>query len=481
MRYYLALILIGFLFIQSKPKHVSKNPNVVLIFMDDMGYGDLSCYGATTYRTPNLDKLASEGIRFTNFLATQPICTASRTALLTGCYPNRVNLTAALMPYHKTGIHENEKTLAELLKEQNYATGIFGKWHLGHYKQFLPLQHGFDEYVGLPYSNDMWSVFYDGGKAPAGHSKNEMPPLPLYENNEKIKEISSLKEQETLTTLYTEKAISFITKNKNKPFFVYLPHSMPHVPIAVSDKFKGKSKQGLYADMMLEVDWSVGEIMKALKKHNLEENTIVIFTSDNGPWLTFGNHAGSSGGLREGKQTSFEGGHRVPCIMKWKGKTPEGAVCNQLATNMDIYPTIANLCSGKLPTHTIDGKDLTPILKGNMDFQAREVFYYYYLKNSLQAVRKGNWKLILPHESPTFEGIAMKDNGFPTDNPKKINVPLALYDLRRDPAERNDLQNLYPDIVKDLQKIANEAREDLGDDLMKVPSKNSRPCGVVNQ
>jgi arylsulfatase A-like enzyme len=476
----LLLILIGLLFIQSKSKPLSKTPNIVLIFMDDMGYGDLSCYGASTYRTPNIDKLANEGIRFTNFLATQPICTASRTALMTGCYPNRVNLTAALMPYHKTGIHENEKTLAELLKEQSYATGIFGKWHLGHHKQFLPLQHGFDEYVGLPYSNDMWPIFYDGGKSPAGHSKNDMPNLPLYSNNDKIKEISTLEDQANLTTLYTEKAIDFIEKNKKKPFFLYLPHSMPHVPIAVSDKFKGKSKQGLYADMMMEIDWSVGEIMETLRKNKLEENTIVIFTSDNGPWLSFGNHAGSSGGLREGKQTSFEGGHRVPCIMKWKGITPRGVICNSLATNMDIYPTIASLCKGKIPEHTIDGKDLSAIIRGDMEATPRQVFYYYYLKNSLQAVRKGNWKLILPHESLTFEGQVVKDNGFPGEGGSKIKMPKALYDLRRDPGERQDLQAKYPEIVAELEKIASEAREDLGDDIQKIQSKNSRPCGIIN-
>jgi arylsulfatase A-like enzyme len=476
----LLLILIGLLFIQSKSKPLSKTPNIVLIFMDDMGYGDLSCYGASTYRTPNIDKLANEGIRFTNFLATQPICTASRTALMTGCYPNRVNLTAALMPYHKTGIHENEKTLAELLKEQSYATGIFGKWHLGHHKQFLPLQHGFDEYVGLPYSNDMWPIFYDGGKSPAGHSKNDMPNLPLYSNNDKIKEISTLEDQANLTTLYTEKAIDFIEKNKKKPFFLYLPHSMPHVPIAVSDKFKGKSKQGLYADMMMEIDWSVGEIMETLRKNKLEENTIVIFTSDNGPWLSFGNHAGSSGGLREGKQTSFEGGHRVPCIMKWKGITPRGVICNSLATNMDIYPTIASLCKGKIPEHTIDGKDLSAIIRGDMEATPRQVFYYYYLKNSLQAVRKGNWKLILPHESLTFEGQVVKDNGFPGEGVSKIKMPKALYDLRRDPGERQDLQAKYPEIVAELEKIASEAREDLGDDIQKIQSKNSRPCGIIN-
>jgi arylsulfatase A-like enzyme len=474
----IAFILIGFLFINSKPKPITKTPNVILIFMDDMGYGDLSCYGASTYRTPNIDKLANEGIRFTNFLATQPICTASRTALMTGCYPNRVNLTAALMPYHKTGIHQYEKTLAELLKEQNYATGIFGKWHLGHSKQFLPLQHGFDEFVGLPYSNDMWPVWYDGGKSPDGHSKNQMPILPFYQNNDKIKEIIRLEDQATLTTLYTEKAVEFINKNKNKPFFVYLPHSMPHVPIAVSDKFKGKSKQGLYADMMMEVDWSVGEIMKTLKKNHLDENTIVIFTSDNGPWLTFGNHAGSSGGLREGKTTSFEGGHRVPCIIRWKGKTPEGVVSNQLATNMDIYPTIATICNGKMPSHKTDGIDLTSIIKGDLDSNPREVFYYYYLKNSLHAVRKGNWKLVLPHENNTFEGIIAKDNGFPVENIKKVKIPMALYDLRRDPSERNDLQNVYPEIVLVLQKIATEAREDLGDDIQNMKSKNSRPCGI---
>ena len=246
--------LLAIILLQSSSPKKEQTPNIILIFMDDMGYGDLSCYGAVNYRTPNIDKLATEGIRFTNFLAAQAVCSASRAALLTGCYPNRIGISGALMPTSKNGINSNEITLAEMLKQKSYATGIFGKWHLGHHKEFLPLQHGFDEYVGLPYSNDMWPVYYDGKPATPTQHMSAYPVLPLIQNNDKKEEIKTLDDQAKLTTLYTEKAVNFIKKNKKNPFFLYLPHSMPHVPIAVSDKFKGKSKQGLYADLMMEID-----------------------------------------------------------------------------------------------------------------------------------------------------------------------------------------------------------------------------------
>lgn len=456
-------------------------PNIVLIFMDDLGYGDLSCYGALQYRTPNLDKLAGEGIRFTNFLAAQAVCSASRAALLTGCYPNRVGISGALFPNAKVGLNPDETTIAELLKDKGYATGMFGKWHLGDRPEFLPTQQGFDEYVGLPYSNDMWPVDYDGKRIvdAANNRKKNFPFLPLLHNSDTLQEIKTLDDQAKLTGIYTERAVSFIKQHKKSPFFVYLPHSMPHVPIAASAKFKGKSKQGTYGDVLMEIDWSVGEIMKALKDNGLDKNTVVIFTSDNGPWLNYGNHAGSSGGLREGKGNSFEGGQRVPCIVRWQGITPAGLVCNKLTSSIDLLPTIANICGTELPSKKIDGVDILPLLKGDMEATPRRYFYYYYRRNNLEAVRRDDWKLVLPHEGRSYEGQTPGNGGFPGKAPENIPFPLALYDLRRDPAERYDVKETYPEILAELQKVAEEAREDLGDDITKRTGKNVRLSGMI--
>ena len=461
-------------------KKQAKSPNIIIILMDDMGYGDLSVYGALDYRTPNIDKMASEGIRFTNFLAAQAVCSASRSALMTGCYPNRIGISGALFPDAKVGINADEMTIAELLKQKNYATAIYGKWHLGDNKKFLPLQHGFDEYFGIPYSNDMWPFGFDGKPAkPEQANKYKMPPLPLIEGNDKVDEIKSLDEQGLLTQKYTARAVNFIKKNKNKPFFLYVPHTMPHIPINASPDFKGKSKQGLYGDVMMEIDWSIGEILKALKDNGLDKNTLVIFTSDNGPWLNFGNHAGSSGGLREGKMESFEGGLRVPCIMRWKGSMPAGMVCNQLTSTIDILPTIAALCDVKLPKNRIDGVNMLPILRGDMDNQPRKYFYYYYRKNDLQAVRRDNWKLVLPHNGRSYIGHLPGDDGLSGSSSDNIPHPLALYDLRRDPAEAYDVQKKYPEILAELMKVAETAREDLGDDITKTEGKNKRLVGKI--
>jgi arylsulfatase A-like enzyme len=462
------------------PKTKEKSPNIVVIFMDDLGYGDLSCFGAMDYRTPNLDKMAAEGIRFTNFLSAQAVCSASRSALMTGCYPNRIGIAGALFPNSKVGINADEMTIAELLKQKNYATAIFGKWHLGDAKQFLPLQHGFDEYFGLPYSNDMWPRWHDGKPAtPEQKNRYQHPPLPLVEGNEKVDEVNTLEDQGLLTRRYTERAVNFIKKHKNQPFFLYVPHSMPHIPINASPAFKGKSKQGMYGDVMMEMDWSVGEILKSLKDNGLDNNTLVIFTSDNGPWLHFGNHGGSAGGLREGKGTAFEGGQRVPCIMRWKGMMPEGLTCNQLTSTIDILPTIAAVCDVKLPKNRIDGVNMLPILRGDMSNQPRKYFYYYYNRNDLQAVRRDNWKLILPHKGRSYLGRLPGENGFPGPAPEDVSHVQALYDLRRDPAEAHDVQKKYPDILAELLKVAEEAREDLGDDNTKREGKNRRPSGKL--
>jgi arylsulfatase len=467
---------------QTTGEQPGKQPNVVLIFIDDMGYGDLSCFGATQYQTPNLDRLANQGARFTNFYVSQAVCSASRAALLTGCYSNRVGISGALNPKANYGLNPQEETIAEVLKKQNYKTAAVGKWHLGHHKPFLPLQQGFDEYLGIPYSNDMWPVYYDGSRnVPAAYARKlDYPELPLIKDNDKIKELKTLEDQAELTTLYTETSVDFIKRNKDNPFFLYLAHSMPHVPLAVSTKFKGKSEQGLYGDVIMEIDWSVGQIMKTLEENGLDDNTLVIFTSDNGPWLNFGNHAGSTAGLREGKGTSFEGGQRVPCIMKWPGVISEGTICNNMAATIDILPTLANLTGSPLPEKMIDGVDILPLMKGEPNANPRNHLYYYYQKNSLEAVRKDNWKLVLPHKHRSYEGVMPGNDGYPGEY-ANAETGLALYDMRRDPGERYDVKELHPEIIKELNELAEQAREDLGDDLTDHPGKNRRQPGFLKK
>jgi arylsulfatase A len=365
----------------------SSLPNVVIIFCDDLGYADIAPYGSRT-RTPNLDRLAREGMRFTDFYVGQAVCSASRAALLTGCYPNRVGVFGALPPRSKTGINSNEVTLAEILKERGYATAIYGKWHLGDAPQFLPARHGFDEYFGLPYSNDMWPFHPTSG--------TNYPPLPLFEN-EKV--IQLMPDQTQLTMWYTERAVNFVARHRGQPFFLYLAHNMPHVPLHVSGRFAGKSGRGLYADVIMELDWSVGEVMRALKRHGLDDNTLIIFTSDNGPWLLYGDHAGDAQPLREGKGTTFDGGMREPCIMRWPGKIPAGKTCREMAWSMDLLPTIARLAGTNAPAdRIIDGKDIWPLMSGRPGAKTPHEAYYYFWDRGLEAVRSGKWKLHLVHE-----------------------------------------------------------------------------------
>jgi len=477
-------LLLPIIGISGKNTENNKNesPNVVLIFMDDLGYGDLSCTGATQYKTPNLDRMAAQGIRFTNFLSAQAVCSASRAGILTGCYPNRVGISGALMPNAEIGLNPSEETIPEILKKRNYASAAIGKWHLGHHRQFLPLQQGFDEYFGLPYSNDMWPVFFDGSRNVSKEYARKLsyPELPLIRNNDKIRELKTLDDQAELTTLYTETAIDFIKRNKNNPFFLYLAHSMPHVPIAVSSKFKGKSEQGLYGDMMMEIDWSVGEILSTLEKNGLSKNTLVIFTSDNGPWINFGNHAGSTGGFREGKGDSFEGGQRVPCLMKWPGHIQEGTVCNKLASTIDILPTLAAITNSSLPEKKIDGVNILSLLLGDENANPRESFLYYYRKNSLEAVRKGDWKLVFAHPGRTYVGFKPGADGFPGEVNENFQFEEGLYDLRRDPGERYDVKEYYPNVLNELKKLADAARIDLGDDIQQVKGTNLRTPGRIN-
>jgi len=448
-------------------------PNIVLIYLDDMGYGDLTITGAIDFKTPNIDNMAAKGMFFTHFYSPQAVCSASRAGLLTGCYPNRIGLSGALSHRSNVGISDDEETIAEVLKNKGYSTGIFGKWHLGFQQKFLPTNHGFDEFFGIPYSNDMWPLHPRGPGA--------YPDLPLFENEKIVNAAVSPEDQAQFTTQFTDRTIDFIKRNQHQPFFVYLAHPMPHVPLYVSDKFKGKSEQGLYGDVMMEIDWGVGQIMKTLEETSLAENTLVIFTSDNGPWLNYGNHAGNTGGYREGKGTSFEGGQRLPCLMVWDGVIPEGIICNNLASGIDILPTLADIAGTPLPKNKIDGVSLLPILKGNFDENPRQTFYYYYRKNSLEALRHGSWKLVFPHPGRTYEGFQPGNDGMP--GPLNGNFPFVggLYDLRRDPGERYDVSELHPEIVEMIEKIANEAREDLGDDLKGKLGQNRREPGRIKE
>ncbi len=453
-----------------------RKPNIIIIFCDDMGYADIGCFGAKGYTTPNIDTMAQEGMRFTNFYASQAVCSASRASLLTGCYSERVSIRGALSPSSQVGISNEEETIARLLKRKGYKTGIFGKWHLGHTKEFLPLQHGFDEYLGLPYSNDMWPKDYDGKNFKDGDPQaKRYPPLPLIDGNEKIKEIATLDDQAALTTLYTERAVKFIEKNKDKPFFLYLPHSMPHAPIAVSEKFRGKSEQGLYGDVIEEIDWSVGEVNGALKKHKLEKDTLVIFTSDNGPWLNYGNNAGSPGPLREGKGTAFEGGARVPALMSWPDTIPADRICNNIASTIDLLPTISAIANTPLPKKKIDGVNILSLLNGNSGSNPRNHFIYYY-DAELRAVREGKWKLVFPHKSRSYSGLEPGEDRYPGAT-RLIDVKMELYDLENDIGEKNNVIALHPDIVERLNALAEKKRDELGDALTDRVGKEVRPPG----
>lgn len=472
------LILMAFTFTtcQSGKAEKSELPNIVVIFIDDMGYADVSCFGATDYATPNIDRLADEGMRFTSFYASQAVCSASRGSLLTGCYSERIGIYGALNAYSNVGINSEETLIPEMLKEKGYATGIFGKWHLGHQKEFLPLQHGFDEYVGLPYSNDMWAVGYDGIAREEGESS--YPPLLLYNGNQAIDTIADLNDQAQLTTIYTQEAVQFINNHQEDPFFLYLPHSMVHVPIAVSEKFKGKSGVGLFADVMMELDWSVGEILNALEENGLSDNTLVIFTADNGPWLNFGDHAGSAFPLREGKGAMWEGGPRVSTMMRWPNKIPAGITNDQMASTIDILPTLSEITNAALPKNKIDGISILPMMMGAVSSPSREVFYYYYM-GDLIAVRKNNWKLVFPHKYRSYLNEEPGKDGFPGSTNIGVVEEMELYDLKNDISEQNNVISSHPELVKELMIIGDSARSDLGDRIVNVIGKHVRKPGRI--
>ncbi|MCI0626181.1 MAG: sulfatase [Acidobacteria bacterium] len=454
---------------QSSARHP---PNVVIILADDLGYADIGPFGATQIKTPNLDRMAKEGRRFTGFYSAQAVCTASRTALLTGCYPNRLGLHGALGPSSRHGINDHETTLAELVKQRNYATAIFGKWHLGHHPQFLPTRHGFDEYFGLPYSNDMWPNNREA-------SPDAYPPLPLVEHD---RVIQTMPDQTQLSRWYTERAVKFIDRHKTRPFFLYVPHSMPHVPLHVSDQFKSKSQQGLYGDVIEEIDWSLGQILAALKRNSLDDNTLVIFTSDNGPWLSYGNHAGSAWPLREGKATTWEGGVRVPCLMRFPGKIPAGSVSAQPLMTIDLLPTIARLINTELPKHTIDGRDMWPYIIGDPKRKhPHEAYFFYFENNELQAVMSGRWKLYLPHAYYTLGGQPGGRDGRRAEYQERKLEGAELYDLESDISETANVAEKQPEVVKRLEALAEKSRAELGDSLTARTGKGVREPGRLTE
>lgn len=440
-------------------------PNFVIVFTDDQGYADVGCFGAQGFTTPHLDRMAAEGIRFTDFYVAQAVCGASRAALLTGCYPNRLGLLGAPGPNATHGLHADEMTIAEVLKTRGYATAMFGKWHVGHREPFLPVQHGFDTYFGLPYSNDMWPF----------HPTAKFPDLPLIEGKQVVNPRVTAEDQTHLTTWYTERAVQFVQQNKDRPFLLYVAHAMPHVPLHVSPRFRGKSAQGLYGDVIMELDWSVGQILEALRQHELDDRTLVLFTTDNGPWLSYGHHAGSATPLREGKGTAWEGGVRVPCIMRWPGHIKAGAVCRELAATIDVLPTLAKLAGAALPPKKIDGRDIWPLMSGDPAARTPHAAYYYYWGQELHAVRSGTWKLHFPHPYRSLTGPPGQD-GQPGGYSQR-RCGLELYDLAGDVSETRDVAAQQPDVVARLTALAETMRDDLGDTLTHRTGQHVRAAG----
>lgn len=440
-----------------------RTPNVVVIFIDDMGYADIGPFGGDPELTPSLNRLADEGRRFTSFYVSQAVCSASRTSLLTGCYNVRVGIQGALGPSSRIGIHADEVTLGELCRQQGYATACFGKWHLGHHEQFLPLQNGFDEYFGLPYSNDMWPFHPEIQHLPLDERKKRWPDLPLIDGNAIVNPAVSAADQTQLTRQYTDRAVDFIDRHADQPFFVYLPHTMVHVPLFASQEFEGRSGKGLFADVVREVDWSVGRILEALDRNDIADNTLVVFASDNGPWLSYGDHAGSAGLFREGKGTTFEGGVRVPCLMRWPGRIPAGTTCNVPAMTIDVLPTVAELLDARLPEHKIDGRSLVPLLAGGDDTPPPHEALAFYWGRQLQAVRCGEWKLHLTHQYRTLNGRPAGSGGIPSKY-EETTLGQSLFNLKSDPGEATDVAGTHPEVVSRLMQIAEVFRAELGDE-----------------
>lgn len=430
--YWLAIFIYAFASVHSLSlqAQTTDQPNIIIIFTDDMGYGDVGVYGHPTIRTPNLDRMAKEGMKFTQFYTAASVCTPSRAGLLTGRLPIRSGMMSrefrVLFPFSAKGLPEDEITIAEALKEQGYATAAVGKWHLGQETPYLPTDNGFDFYYGIPYSNDM--------------DNSAWPPVPLMKNKEIIE---APVDQATITLRYTEESLQFIRENRERPFFLYLAHTFPHIPLYASDNFRGTSSRGLYGDVIEEIDWSTGQVLDELNESGLAENTLVFFTSDNGPWLTEDQEGGSAGLLKDGKGTTWEGGMRVPALAWWPGTIPAGEVTQALGTTMDLFSTSLALAGADQPTdRIIDGVDLTPVLRGNADSVRDAIFYYR--SEDLFAVRKGPWKAHFITQS-----------AYVGDQPVSHNQP-QLYNLEIDPSERFNVASDHPEV---LEKIMNLVRE----------------------
>lgn len=444
----------------------AKKPNFIVILTDDQGYGDLGCFNpAAASDTPNLDRMAAQGIKLTSFYAA-PFCAPSRAQIMTGSYHSRVSHSFNPMPHANSGLHPDEITVAEILKRADYSTKIIGKWHLGDHKEFFPTRQGFDEFFGIPYSNDMWPYYCAAkGSHPRLLEQRErakkmcyskiksyqFPDMPLM-RNEKAIEINP--DQTQLTKRYTSEALKFIKKNKENPFFMYLAHAMPHVPLYVSNQFKGKSKRGLYGDVTMEIDWSCGQIVKKLKELNLDKNTLIIYTSDNGPWLKYKGDGGSNGPLREGKGTTWEGGTRVPTIAYWPSQIPAGLESDLMLSNIDILPTFAKLAGVGLPQdRKIDGRDIMPLLKGESKVSPHN--HIHYIKAGYEGVRNNRYKLVLKKAK------------------KGKMSPIALYDLKNDIGEKKNIIKSHPEIADELNKAAQKFCSDV--------AENKRPCGKVKK
>jgi arylsulfatase A-like enzyme len=483
--------LAGFVWLAFTFEGLAEKPNVVIFLVDDLGYSDVGCFGAKGYQTPRLDRMAAEGLKLTDFYVAQAVCSASRAALMTGCYANRVGMQGALNHTSKAGLNPEEFLLPELFKAEGYATAMYGKWHLGTTAMFHPMKHGFDEFAGLPYSNDN-SKYHPSLAA-------EMPPLPFYDGA-KVAELDP--DQRLFTKRFTERAVSFIERHQKEPFFLYLPHVMPHVPIFASEAFEGKSGAGLYADVVTEIDWSMGVLLDTLKRLNLDERTLVMFFSDNGPFLSYGEHAGRAAPLREGKLTSYEGGVRVPFIARWPGRIPAGSSSDEAVMAIDLMPTLAGLLGVSLPKErVVDGKDMLPVLMGEPGATAPHEALFFWAGDELQAVRSGRWKLHFEHPYITVfgePGKGGKPSNWENMKPNPITQSgiagiasrhgyrveqqeLALYDLAMDPGEQRNTAAAHPEVVARLKALAQPMREALGDALTGTVAKEARPLGLDDE
>jgi arylsulfatase A len=413
-------------------------PNVVIIYCDDLGYGDVGCYGSSI-RTPHIDRLAADGIRFTHFYSGNPVCSPSRAALLTGRYPVRAGVPRVLFPRDTTGLPDSEVTIAQMLKKKNYRTMCVGKWHLGHLPQYLPTSRGFDSYFGIPYSNDM-------------------NPRWLMEDTRVVEEQATL---ETLTPRYTQKAVEFIEKSKGSPFFLYMPHTYPHIPLAASDAFRGKSPLGIYGDVVEEIDWSVGRVMDALRRTGADSNTLVVFSSDNGPW-----YQGSPGRLRGRKGSTWEGGQRVPFLARMPGRIPKGKVCAGIGSVMDMLPTVARLCDAPMPGNPADGIDIWPLLSGARAMLERDPLLMFDDMN-LQCARWDRWKMHVARNNVLAYS--------PAPAAGRLNLPLRqaeLYDLAADPDESYDVADAHKEVIEKMQKRMDEIMAGMPEAVRKVHREN---------